>query len=136
MTTSSIQRRLALLLALVAPLPTAGDLQQAFEQASGQALTPFFRQWLHRPGAPQPRVAAASAVASGGGYRLRLAVTQSAPAYALRLPIELNYGDALESRTLSVDRAQQTLTLAVDRLNLAGAARRRYGRCRAHRRWR
>ncbi|MBL8374356.1 M1 family aminopeptidase [Accumulibacter sp.] len=93
-----------------------GDLQQAFEQASGQALTPFFRQWLHRPGAPRPRIAAASTVASGGAYRLRLVVTQTAPAYALRLPIELNYGDALESRTLSVDGARQTLTLAVDRL--------------------
>jgi aminopeptidase N len=93
-----------------------GDLQRAFEQASGQGLTVFFRQWLYRPGAPQPRIAAASAVASDGGYRLRLEVTQSAPAYDLRLPIELNFGDALESRPLSVDGARQTLTLAVNRL--------------------
>lgn len=95
---------------------TWGDLQRAFEQASGQVLTSFFRQWLYRPGAPQPRIAGASAVASGAGYRLRLQVTQGAPAYALRLPIELDYGDAVESRTLSVDGAQQTLMLAVDRL--------------------
>jgi aminopeptidase N len=58
----------------------------------------------------------ASAAASGAGYHLRLEVTQGAPAYALRLPIELDYGDALESRTLSVDGARQTLTLAVNRL--------------------
>jgi hypothetical protein len=95
---------------------TWGDLQRAFEQASGQVLTSFFRQWLYRPGAPQPRIAGASAVASSAGYRLRFQVTQGAPAYALRLPIELDYGDAVESRTLSVDGAQQTLMLAVDRL--------------------
>ncbi|MEF8750833.1 MAG: M1 family aminopeptidase [Candidatus Accumulibacter necessarius] len=92
------------------------DLQRAFEQASGQGLTFFFRQWLYRPGAPQPKIAGASAAASGAGYHLRLEVTQGAPAYALRLPIELDYGDALESRTLSVDGARQTLTLAVNRL--------------------
>jgi aminopeptidase N len=72
------------------------DLQRAFEQASGQGLTFFFRQWLYRPGAPQPKIAGASAAASGA--------------------IELDYGDALESRTLSVDGARQTLTLAVNRL--------------------
>nr|WP_313951295.1 M1 family aminopeptidase [Accumulibacter sp.] len=91
------------------------DLQQAFEQASGQSLAAFFSQWLSRDGAPALRIATASATAIGNGYRLDIEVTQGTPAYALRLPLELNFGDHLESRALQLLRAQQTLSLALDR---------------------
>ncbi|WP_291989760.1 M1 family aminopeptidase [Candidatus Accumulibacter sp. ACC007] len=90
-----------------------GDLQQAFEQASGQSLTIFFRQWLLRDGAPALRIRSASASTVAGDTRLTLEVSQDPPAYALRLPIEINYGGRSESRAVDIDRLQQTVSLTL-----------------------
>ncbi|MCB1943518.1 MAG: M1 family peptidase [Candidatus Accumulibacter sp.] len=92
------------------------DLQRAFEHASGRSLAVFFGQWLSRSGAPAPQVSRARAQANdAGGYRLEIEVTQSAPAYSLRLPIELVDGEGAESRVVEVDQLRQTVTLSSDR---------------------
>ncbi|HYC48543.1 MAG TPA: M1 family aminopeptidase [Burkholderiales bacterium] len=89
------------------------DLRSAFEQASGRTLTPFFEQWLTRPGAPRVSVDSARARAAGDETMLDLALNQSSPAYALRLPIEIVYADRSEMRLVELGRERETVTLRV-----------------------
>jgi len=65
------------------------DLRSAFEQASGQELSGFFRQWLERSGAPRVRIETARRV----GSDLHVTLAQDAQAYTLQVPVDL-LGDA------------------------------------------
>ena len=64
------------------------DLEQAFSQAAGKDLKPFFTQWVQQSGAPQIRLVSAQAHRTKAGYELSIKVeqTQSGPAYVLDLP--------------------------------------------------
>jgi aminopeptidase N len=90
------------------------DLQRAFEQASGKSLTLFFRQWLERDGAPELKIKSASISTIAGDTRLTLEVTQNSPAYALRVPIEVNDGQRSQSRAIDIEHLQQAVSLTVD----------------------
>jgi len=59
------------------------DLKAAFEQASGQPLDNYFKQWLDRKGAP--RLSLVTAHSSGGSVTVTLA--QSEPVYDMKLPL-------------------------------------------------
>ncbi|MBC8287896.1 MAG: hypothetical protein H8E42_10535 [Nitrospinae bacterium] len=65
------------------------DMRKNFEDVSGQNLNGFFRQWIHRKGAPRIKLKQASYVSSGGRYDLKLTVEQSDPVYKLKLPIAI-----------------------------------------------
>ncbi len=84
------------------------DLRAAFEQASGKSLRAFFEQWLLRPGGPAVRIADAKA---GAGSRLQLTLEQGAPAYRLRVPVEVVAGGRSETRWVELEREKQTATL-------------------------
>ncbi|MDP3842676.1 MAG: M1 family aminopeptidase [Oxalobacteraceae bacterium] len=90
------------------------DLRRAFEQAAGRPLEPFFAQWLNRADAPAMKIASASAKSQGGKTRLTLALEQDAPAYALRLPLEILYAGRSETRWIDSRREHDEVTLAVD----------------------
>jgi aminopeptidase N len=90
------------------------DLRRAFEQASGQPLDSFFAQWLNRSGAPAVKIASARLTAAGGKTALALSLEQDAPAYALRLPLELVYAGRSETRWIDSRQKQEVVTLAVD----------------------
>ena len=90
------------------------DLRAAFEEASGRSLAPFFAQWLDRPGGPAVKVARASAQPEAGKVRLTLALEQAAPAYALRLPLEIVYAGRSETRSADLARERDVVTLHVD----------------------
>jgi len=90
-----------------------GDLQAAFAEAAGRSLAPFFAQWLDRAGGPAVSVDA-SARAQAGKIRLRLAVAQRAPAYTLRLPLEIVFPGRTETRTIDVGRQRDVVTVDVD----------------------
>jgi len=92
------------------------DLQAAFEKAAGHSLASFFGQWLNRPGGPSVRIASASAKARDGGVRLALTVEQSAPAYTLRLPLEIVFPGRAETRTVNLRLPREEITLDVDAL--------------------
>jgi aminopeptidase N len=80
-------------------------LRDAFEAASGRSLEDFFAQWVERSGGPAVRIAEVEAVPAGGGgggVSLRLSVEQAAPAYALRLPVEVVFGERSEMRWVGV----------------------------------
>jgi aminopeptidase N len=91
------------------------DLRTAFEQTSGQGLRGFFEQWVERPGGPDVRIAAARAIRVGAGAKLILFIDQSAPAYRLRVPIEIVTGRNAELRWLDVDQTTQSVTLGLGR---------------------
>jgi aminopeptidase N len=87
------------------------DLRAAFEETSGRPLGAFFDQWLTRAGGPLVRIAGARVSAKS---RLSLAIEQTSPAYALRLPVALVSAKRTETRWIEVDRERQTITLDVD----------------------
>jgi hypothetical protein len=92
------------------------DLRAAFESVSKQDLGSFFSQWLDRTGAPAPRLATASAVRDGARWRVDVEVTQTAPAWRLRLPLALQFEDrAEELRWVDLDGERQRFTLHTDR---------------------
>ncbi len=92
------------------------DLRTAFEKAAGTSLRAFFEQWLNRAGGPEVKIADATAKAEAGKIRLTLALEQSAPAYALRLPLEIVYPDRSEMLWIGNDRRRDVETLELDTL--------------------
>jgi hypothetical protein len=97
------------------------DLQSAFEQASGQPLGTFFRQWTERAGGPRVSVTDARATRAGGGTQLTVTVAQSIPAYALRVPLEIVYDGKTEVRIVAIDRERQTVAFQLN--DIPGAVR-------------
>lgn len=90
------------------------DLRLAFEQASGRPLAAFFDQWLDRAGGPAVSITDARAQAQAGRTRLTLALEQAAPAYDLRLPLEIVYPGRSEIRWIETGRPRDMVTLEVD----------------------
>jgi len=90
------------------------DLQAAFDKAAGRSLSPFFEQWLYRPGGPVVKIANADAKAEAGKVRLTLTVEQAAPAYTLRLPLEIVTAGRSEMRTIDVGRQRDVVTVDVN----------------------
>ena len=86
-------------------------LRAAFEQASGRSLQPFFSQWVERAGGPSVRVAAVRTLEHPDGKRLELTIEQSAPAYALRVPVELVAAGRSDTRWIDIEGERTTVTL-------------------------
>ena len=90
------------------------DLQAAFEKAAGRSLASFFQQWLDRAGGPAVTITHARAKTEAGKVRLTLTVEQSAPAYALRLPLEIVIAGRAEMRSIDVAGPRDVVTMLVD----------------------
>jgi aminopeptidase N len=87
------------------------DLQAAFERASGERLDAFFEQWLSRRGAPQVRVAAASAQQAADRWQLRVTLAQDGAPYALAMPLAIDTEAGTQMEVLQLHEAQQTFML-------------------------
>jgi aminopeptidase N len=90
------------------------DLRAAFEQSSTEALGPFFAQWLTRAGAPSLRIERAANSQTAGGWRTEVTLTQSAPAYALRVPLVFRTPRGDETRVVTLNAERQTFPIALD----------------------
>ena len=92
---------------------TAGwnELQRAFEQSSGQPLTTLFQQWLDRTGAPQLAVRNIAATTSDNRPAVSFSLAQSAPAYALRVPLLINTRLGVERHVIDLTETQAEYTL-------------------------
>lgn len=88
-------------------------LQAAFEQASGRPLRAFFAQWLERGGAPRVRIVGATS-STANENRLKLAIEQAAPAYALRVPLEIVHASRSELRWVDIAGPRTNVELALD----------------------
>ena len=87
------------------------DLQAALERSAGRSLAPFFGQWLNRSGGPNVRITGARTKAEDGRFRLALTVEQSAPAYTLRLPLEIVFPGRVETRAIDVRLPREVITM-------------------------
>jgi aminopeptidase N len=87
-------------------------MQKNFEEVSGQGLGQFFKQWIHRKGAPEIRLKQASYVSSKDRYDLKLSVEQSDPGFELKLPIAIwTAGSSVgEIHTLKLDTGLQNFS--------------------------
>lgn len=90
------------------------DLRLAFEQASGRSLTSFFEQWIQRTGAPAVAIASARAEPAADKFRLTLRLEQSAPPYALHLPVELVYPSRSETRWIDIGHQRDVVSMTLD----------------------
>ena len=93
------------------------DLRLAFEQAADRPLAAFFDQWLNRAGGPAVDIVKATARPQDGGpgpFRLSLSVTQGAPAYALHLPLEIDYPGRSEVRWIDIGRSREDVSMRLD----------------------
>lgn len=87
------------------------ELRTAFEEASGKRLGKFFDQWLHRAGGPAVAITEARMVTEAGKPRLQLAIEQTTPAYALRVPVQLVFKEGSEIRWVDVVRPRERVHL-------------------------
>jgi len=94
-------------------IATWDELRQAFEVVTGSDLKPFFDQWLLRSGAPIVRITSAKSEPSGKGYRVTVTLSQRAPAYQLRVPLEIRTGNGSETRIVDFDTIEKTFSLLV-----------------------
>ncbi|MDP1717885.1 MAG: M1 family aminopeptidase, partial [Burkholderiales bacterium] len=90
------------------------DLRAAFERAAGRPLKPFFDQWLQRAGGPMPEIAEAAVQHANGNTTLALTLTQSSPAYALRVPVEIVAAGRSQTRVIEFGAERQTVELELD----------------------
>jgi aminopeptidase N len=94
------------------------DLARVMGAAAGEDLSPWFAQWLDRPGAPALRVEQARVVSRGGApaVELTLAQTQAGEPYALDVPVALTLPSMPHAvrRTVRVTERRQTVTLPLD----------------------
>lgn len=84
------------------------DLRASFEHESGKRLDAFFGQWLERSGAPTVRIAAAKAAPSDKGWLLEVTLAQSAPHYALSVPLAIRSAAGAISRSVEITQEQTT----------------------------
>jgi hypothetical protein len=87
------------------------DLQRVFEGVSERSLDRFFEQWLARSGAPAIRIEQARALADADGFAVRGVLSQSEPAYLLRVPVVLETAEGTEAHSLEVSEARQAFEL-------------------------
>lgn len=92
---------------------TAGwsDLQQAFEQSSGENLTSLFSVWLTRNGAPRLALENVSVKKSADRYTVSFTLTQSAPVYALRVPVAVKTESGIETQVFELTQTKARYTL-------------------------
>lgn len=87
-----------------------GELQAAFEEASGQRLGPFFAAWLNQRTLPAVRIDAARA----SGRQLTLDLAQDGPPHPLRLPVEITAPGRREVRWVSLDGPRARVGIELD----------------------
>jgi aminopeptidase N len=86
-----------------------GDLEHAFSGASGTPLAGFFAQWVRRAGAPALALAGVGVDAA----RVSFTLAQTAPAYALAVPVTIETAAAPTRRTIQLDDDRRTYVLDV-----------------------
>ena len=93
---------------------TTDDFRNTMEEASGQPLAAFFRQWVYRPGQP---VVSGTWEYSGGALSIELQQNQKGDPYST--PVEIGIlGDRnspMKTEVLQLDQRVQKYTLRLDK---------------------
>lgn len=93
---------------------TFGDIQQVFEDVTGEELDWFFQQWIYRTGAPELKVANAT-VKSQGKVLLTLEQLQPGKPYRVDVPVAITLAGQEKAlwTTVELTRARQEFTVTV-----------------------
>lgn len=86
-----------------------GDLQSAFEAASGQNLAAFFKAWVTRPGAPSLTLNNAHVEAQRTTFTLTQ--TQDGDVYPLTVPVHVDTPSGTQRFTVHMEQKSQAFTL-------------------------
>jgi aminopeptidase N len=86
------------------------DFQSSMEEASGQSLTGFFRQWVYRPG--QPAISGSWEYANGE-LRVELRQTQKGEIYSVPVDIGMisDRSSPMRTETLKLDQRDQNYSI-------------------------
>ena len=90
------------------------DIRAAFEAATQSDLKWFFRQWTERPGAPGVTLEDANVSRDGEGYVLKFSLAQTAPAYRLKVPVEVTTEKGVRRSHILLDGEKTTDSLQFD----------------------
>jgi aminopeptidase N len=91
-----------------------GDFRNVMEEASGQLLETFFRQWVYRPGQP---VIGGSWAFSGNELRLELRQTQQGEPFAVSVDVGIvtDRSAPMKTQTLKLDQKEQKFRIPLER---------------------
>jgi hypothetical protein len=95
---------------------TFDDLRLSFEEASGDSLTPFFTQWVTRPGAPEFSLEGLETEEAGDGYILRAELMQVQPGsepFDVDVPVAVTLADRAEAHVLTVAMRDRVSTFEI-----------------------
>jgi len=93
---------------------TWDDLRVAFEQASGDALSSFFAEWIDRTGAPELTLEEAVTRADGQGHRVSFTLAQKPAAYTLRVPVRIEATSGNRDEIVVAKGVRSRHSLSVD----------------------
>jgi aminopeptidase N len=89
------------------------DLQRHFQNVANEDLTPFFRQWLERSGAPRLQLAETGFKRVADGWQVSGTVRQGKPVYALDAPLELVTEQQVYHQIVALDSTESTFVFTV-----------------------
>ncbi len=89
------------------------DVRAAFEEASGEDLAWFFRQWLDRKGVISFEVREPRSLLLDGRHRVSFRLLQKGEPYRFKLPVVVTTENGPETRTVEVKDEKQGFTIEV-----------------------
>lgn len=90
------------------------DIRLAFEESTNSDLEWFFDQWTGRAGAPALTFEQARVTDNGGTHNLQISLSQSAPYYRLKVPVDVIMESRVQKANIRLDGARKTTTLELD----------------------
>ena len=97
---------------------TFSALARSMSAAAGEDLGPWFAQWIDRPGAPELRLASATAAAKDGRSVLELTLAQSQPGatFELDVPVAVTLASSPKAvrRVVRLKDRRQTFSIELD----------------------
>ncbi|AGA33064.1 peptidase, M1 family protein [Thioalkalivibrio nitratireducens DSM 14787] len=92
------------------------DLADAFSDAAGQDLRPFFTTWVNRPGLPELALHSVSQARDVDRWTLNavLEQVQSEPPWPLRVPVVIDTRDGPHRSLVTLDERRSTFSVDLD----------------------
>jgi aminopeptidase N len=87
-------------------------IKSAFEAVSDRNLDWFFRQWIDNAGAPQLTLGDVKSSGSEGAYSLEFSLSQSSPAYRLKIPVQIETEHGKQNFDIEINSTTQTIKRA------------------------
>jgi hypothetical protein len=90
------------------------DFGQAIGRETGTDFTPFFRQWVDRPGAPVIAIEGIETEEKGGSWNVRGRIVQEEPYFDLDIPLRLETEKDILDTVLNVSGGSTPFLLTAD----------------------